>query len=1174
MTQLVSDYARYYGKSLEDADLAQGSLALADLHLWSKLPIQSLLQGRVGATLLQQFFHNLTRHPKTLNVVLRPIVFELPPSHPKTPGINLSRFIAPITTIAQLKPNGRLYPIRSFIARDIFEPTHHQIYTIGTLKDLDRYLRNCEFSSSPLSSRPLHDNTSINVQWHQYLSECQKALETVCHQWYKHPAPYVKTEYALICLQNQLQSIYQPLKSIYHYLAENPLTEVPLFQTFIQTPPAIKQNCLPENANFTKRLACPSEKFSYTPSQRNALAHITELKDGQILAVNTPPNTGEKTLIKAAVINQWALAASTQAEPPVSIVLSDNAESLETISNSFGKNLLVTSSFFEGRWLPDLGQKLSQQTDPQKKSFDPQYAELSDTVFSAFETPAYHQKAKEHYLINAQLNFPQIKDDTIETVIEYLHAKIQDDIQHLSSLETAWHSITDVSQQLDNIDADSPKNAAIKAQEAFQQLSLEMDELVSLAKSWEDYRNENHKFSSLRSLFSSYSEKQLLEAISFLNQNSPIGISFSDCTNISSINKKLAHFLDQKDIELTQAQEYAQELQQLLSTKKIHSIDWAEAVIDLLATSGFNNIHNIAEAEEAADRTIRFNLFQLVTHYWEGRWLLEMEKFFAYPSAYYDTSNPLAILKKWRLRMMLVPCMGTSYHKLPLLFQTDLDDRKDYLFNSIDFLIIDRAEQVPPEQAGIAFTLARKALVLGDTLQADTSSLSGRYTDTANLQESGLAPLKHPEQEFLKLSSLGKTASLGNVMRIAQTSSPYHQIPDLSPGLFLTEQLTSYNEIVQFSNTLCYQGALTPVRGRKIEVAIKQRKILEDLPPIAYVHVDGHANKTHYSGYSNITEAFAIAHWLHRRKNDLEQYYQKPLSQIVSIATPSPHQAQAIIAASQSPEINANDHGVLVCTSYALQSQSYPIVLFSNVYSKHLPYPPITRDTKLFNAAISHANDAFVLFADMDMIENSLAATPRGMLAQTLLASDNNKIDFPPQLRTDLQYIGEHATNIQKLKTPQDHHTFFRAVVSSNNTYDIHLACPALELCDLALFAVEYLTAAIERGASVQIYTDNPVSQQNSQAAYRPVQKTEQLNDIIQMFRGINVPVHIVSKIHTNLLICDHHTYCTGLHQWLNLHQPADTEQQPYLSIAYTGRHLTREIEKQLHTLQNKIIRP
>ncbi|MGL4668657.1 MAG: hypothetical protein ACRCWR_12120, partial [Saezia sp.] len=693
----LSDYAKYYCKSLEDTDLAQGSLALADLRSWEKLPTQHLLQGRVSAALLQHLFNHFIGQQRVLNVIIRPIVFELPASYKNKPGIQFPRYVAPITTIAQLKPNGRLYPVKSFIARDLFEPTRHGMYTIGTLKELDRFLRECERISCTFSSHTQQNTKETTTQWGQYLIECQKAMETICQQWIHHPEPYMRMDYAFICPQKNLQSIHEPIKALYNYMAEYPAIERPLFETFVSDNAPIKQECLPLHAHFTKRLVSTDEKFSYTPSQRQALAHIINQQDAEILAINTPSNTGRTELIKAAVANQWALAASQNKEPPISIVISNNTASLEKISNSFGKNFLMTNRLFEGRWLPDFGQKLSQHSKALEKTFDPQLAEFSDLLFTDFETQDYHQKAKENYLINAQLNFPQIKTDTTESIVEFLQDRIQENINYLTSLENAWNSVTNVSQKRGAMLGDTPKEVTVKAQKTLEELTLKMDEFTLFLKSWENYRNENFKFSPLLTLLPSYSEKQLRDSLHFLNSNAPIGISFNGCKSISEINKKIEDLLEQKETALKQAQVHLEGLQQLLSTEKINSIDWAEAIIDLLAFSGFNTIKDLAEAESAADKSVRFDLFQLITHYWEGRWILEMEKLFSYPEAYYNTDNPLAILKKWRLRMMLVPCMGTTCHKLPLFFQTKSDLRKDYLFNAIDLLIIDQAEQISPE---------------------------------------------------------------------------------------------------------------------------------------------------------------------------------------------------------------------------------------------------------------------------------------------------------------------------------------------------------------------------------------------------------------------------------------------------------------------------------------------
>ena len=133
--------------------------------------------------------------------------------------------------------------------------------------------------------------------------------------------------------------------------------------------------------------------------------------------------------------------------------------------------------------------------------------------------------------------------------------------------------------------------------------------------------------------------------------------------------------------------------------------------------------------DRAADRSVRFRLFLLATHYWEGRWLLEMEK--ALPALQRIQKNGRGgndrsmVEPMWSRRMMLTPCAVSTFATLPRKM-TCRDNasgsyRTEYLFNHIDLLIVDEAGQVLPEVAGPSFALAKRALVIGTFSRSNQS---------------------------------------------------------------------------------------------------------------------------------------------------------------------------------------------------------------------------------------------------------------------------------------------------------------------------------------------------------------------------------------------------------------------------------------------------------------------
>lgn len=169
---------------------------------------------------------------------------------------------------------------------------------------------------------------------------------------------------------------------------------------------------------------------------------------------------------------------------------------------------------------------------------------------------------------------------------------------------------------------------------------------------------------------------------------------------------------------------------------------WKASGCSLRRTLG--GADDIADLERQADLDVRFSLFLLATHYWEGRWLLAMEADLAGIVASKGKNGMATVIPRWQRRMMLTPCAVATFASLPgKMTYTRRDGGKwatEYLFNFIDLLIVDEAGQVLPEVCGASFSLAKRALVIGDTQQIEPISSVPRPVDVSNLRHSGLLP--------------------------------------------------------------------------------------------------------------------------------------------------------------------------------------------------------------------------------------------------------------------------------------------------------------------------------------------------------------------------------------------------------------------------------------------------
>ena len=138
------------------------------------------------------------------------------------------------------------------------------------------------------------------------------------------------------------------------------------------------------------------------------------------------------------------------------------------------------------------------------------------------------------------------------------------------------------------------------------------------------------------------------------------------------------------------------------------------------------------------------------------------------------------------------------------------------------------------------------------------------------------------------LTVSGIRSTIGSAMRLAQQACNISPWPELDRGLYLLEHRRCHDEIIGFSNAMCYKGKLRPMRGPAPADAL--------LPPLGYLHVEGRAF-TSGGSRANPVEARTIAAWLEDIRALLEGRYGRPLEQVVGVVTPFGPQVRAIRAA-------------------------------------------------------------------------------------------------------------------------------------------------------------------------------------------------------------------------------------------------------------------------------------
>jgi superfamily I DNA and/or RNA helicase len=305
------------------------------------------------------------------------------------------------------------------------------------------------------------------------------------------------------------------------------------------------------------------------------------------------------------------------------------------------------------------------------------------------------------------------------------------------------------------------------------------------------------------------------------------------------------------------------------------------------------------------------------------------------------------------------------------------------LFSEIDLLIVDEAGQALPEVSAASFSLAKRALVVGDTDQIEPVWSVPASVDRANLKLYNLLEDERCYDDFWLTSGL--LASSGNLMRIAQRQCHYHQFPQLQRGLYLTEHRRCYDDIIGYCNALVYQGVLEPLRGdpkRHVPWGILSMVPVEE-PSSSYGGSRG-----------NPGEAKRIAQWLSAKRENILHYARQTDSKLVeksdeevlktSVGIITPFSKQAMLIRTELRRQGID--GLTVGTVHSLQGDERLLVLFSSVYGMNDKGTGkfYDRGPNMLNVAVSRAKDSFIIFGHSDVFGTENRGTPSGLLRQRL----------------------------------------------------------------------------------------------------------------------------------------------------------------------------------------------
>ncbi|MBI6882793.1 AAA domain-containing protein [Pseudomonas putida] len=1002
MNKTTLALASYWRNSLADSELGKGAWGSSEGIDAVSRPDEELKLGLLDDQVTEDFFKSEKHDAPSVEIAVYPIVYRLKTEHGSGKHFAMPKVLAPVVARAVLKRDGTIVPLpKIFVARDVLEPIDRNVFSIGHIDDLDVFLTNsqCPVPSNILCLYDLEEPdytldqvidkspANLNFIWEQTLGYCSEMLDAVCANRSISDSGYLRSAEWFVRKVGAGESPSRKITSLYDHMRQaNP--DVPLLDTYASleiSPPA---PCLPRQDSFTRHLGHSSDAYPLSNAQRDALNHLLAAKEGDILAVNGPPGTGKTTLLLSVVSSLWVDAAIRGAQPPVIVASSTNNQAVTNIIDAFKRDFAPGEGVFGGRWIPKISSFGMYMSSKAKKTQNGNKY-ITDEFLHDMESFQFIEEARAFYLESARLAFPELVAPSVQNVVNKLHGLLQAEHEKLIMINQAYQNLEELKLKIQKGLGSNPWDKIDKLDKAHAEAKKRHEFMESAYLSLVTHIGNEPFWFELFDFIPPVSKRRGIKA-SILIKNILKGIP---ADKVWENVEELKVLLVQKITSLKEAVDtagkrarYAQKLMRDVKTAEKILDDKLMALTDEDAPITAPGPQNIHEANTRADTKIRFKLFLLAIHYWEGRWLLEVD---GNDDELLDVRGKRArevVEDRWRRRMMLTPCAVSTFYMLPGELRYLQHQTPGHLFNFIDLLIVDEAGQVLPEVAGASFALAKKALVIGDTKQIEPIWSIPRSVDIGNLIHHGGLPESFIEGDLKYLEGLGKTSSSGNVMTIAQSVSRYHYDEDLPRGMFLYEHRRCYDSIVAFCNALCYKGKLLPMRGQ-----LKSEP--DGLPAMAYIDVAGQC-KTKASGTRyNYPEANAIALWINDNRESLEAKYQKPINEIVGIVTPFAGQVDTLRSALRKVGVDTvSESAMTVGTIHSLQGAERNVIIFSPTYTKDNDGKFIDASPSMLNVAVSRAKDCFLVVGDMRVLSDKGPKTPRGLLYSFLTRSPENKL--------------------------------------------------------------------------------------------------------------------------------------------------------------------------------------
>jgi hypothetical protein len=954
---------------------------------------------------------------------------------------------------------------------------------------------------------------------------------------------YVRKDTGLALVAGNAPATFAILRLL-DLLQSNEGVDIPLFDALIQ--PADEKSLLSAaqllsaSARHLGQMEC---RYPLSISQRESLMHhLSPEAACDLLAIDGPPGTGKTTLLLSAIATLWVERAIEEGDPPLIVATSTNNQAVTNILRAFSE-VKEQEGPLSGRWLDGIdsyGIYLPANSVIDK--FDFPVHELrgmgKDAVFDAqkFETKVALNDARNAFLDRLKGALEIAEKIDLSKGVALLHAKIKEQAAIIAKAVDVLNNLLAV-VECDDLSAATLLDFMLALEQEELDLALEIERACSVREETRLLNAEWARHVNAEPLWIG-----LLARLGARGKRERRDHAF--CAGVAASHSSIGREIKKLSEQAKQNEMQAFARKKAVEKKLRETVSSSDFLTKIVGEKDITS----GNVQGALDLGPRYTAFKLATHYWEARYLQNLEDHFRRSDVVIDSRSPKRLIAQYRRIAMLHPCFVATSFTLPGKFIAWPSPTESVaLTNAIDLLIVDEAGQVSPEIGAPCFALAKRALIVGDVDQIEPIWQVPPHIDGANALSSEIVSGEAGLEAFRES---GISAANGSLMRWAQRATPFAKFPERGRGMFLSEHRRCWPEIIDMCNALVYGGRLQPCREDNGERAV--------VPSVGFVHIPG-TDRRRGTSRDNPTEAAAIAKWLAERKDTiLSAYPGKTLGKLVAVVTPFAAQSRQVSTALSAAL--GRDHGITVGTVHALQGAERRMVIFSPTYG--LGAQPGTtfmdRNRSILNVAISRAQDAFMVFGNMHLFQPT-GSHPCAVVGQMLFGRGSEITGVPAELLVP----GSDLPPGRLITTLEGHRDVLREAMSSAQR-SLIVVSPFLTESAIEMDQIEVgISTAARRGVIVRVVSDEQLNK--DKAAFRRC--VDRLNKA-----GATVRLAATQGVHSKMLLVDRSWLVVGSFNWLSaVRDPSSAWARHESSMRYDGNEAFEMISRSLREIYDLV---